>query len=274
MYKSMMSETFNEQFKIYFGKCRRDFFNSKRWSTIICAVMITLLLMLVTGSGMLARPGFGNYDTFDTMRGSYALVCACIWIGLFNSIQSICKERAILKNEYHGNLIPEAYILAHAAFEAILCFFDTIAVSIIVFVRYAHNTKGVFCCIGLFITFFLVIFAADMMGIAVSSLVIKPDHAMTAMPFILIIQLIFTGEMFNLNKFTSFLANFTVSKWGWESILTLCDVEGRGVYEWLDWSQEYVYAHFLTGWFFMIVIALVCGILASQFIKLTKFDKR
>ena len=37
-------------------------------------------------------------STMDTFApGRFALISACIWVGIFNSIQNICKERAIIK---------------------------------------------------------------------------------------------------------------------------------------------------------------------------------
>ena len=42
-------------------------------------------------------------DTFityeDTRSIMFALSCSGIWIGLFNTIQEVCKERPILKRE-------------------------------------------------------------------------------------------------------------------------------------------------------------------------------
>ena len=55
-------------------------------------------------------------DTFityeDTRSIMFALSCSGIWIGLFNTIQEVCKERPILKREYMGNLRLWGYIVS------------------------------------------------------------------------------------------------------------------------------------------------------------------
>jgi hypothetical protein len=69
-----------------------------------------------------------------------------------------------------------------------------------------------------FITIFLVIFSSDVMGLAVSSIVKTPNTAMTVMPFILIIQLIMSGVLFELDGIAKKIANLTISKWGMEAM--------------------------------------------------------
>lgn len=79
-----------KQVKIYTGKCFRVFFNERGWKIFISAAIITLIICSVTSEDM-----FAEYRA--TRNGAFALVCACIWIGIFNSIQSICKERDIIR---------------------------------------------------------------------------------------------------------------------------------------------------------------------------------
>ena len=61
--------------KIYFRRNLRGFFNDKGWKLLISVVLITLLICSVTGEEM-----FRDYD--QTRSGAFALVCACIWIGI------------------------------------------------------------------------------------------------------------------------------------------------------------------------------------------------
>lgn len=78
------------QIRVYVGTFFRLFRNEKRWKTLISAVLITLMISMVTGEDMF-------YDFSDTKSGAFALVSASIWIGIFNSLRLICRERAILK---------------------------------------------------------------------------------------------------------------------------------------------------------------------------------
>ena len=56
-----------------------------------------------------------------------------------------------------------------------------------------------------------------MLGRMVSSLVRSTTTAMTIVPFLLIFQLIFSGNFFTLGK-ADFVKNFTISHWGMDSM--------------------------------------------------------
>ena len=68
------------QTNIYVGKLSRIFANEKQWKGFISATIITALIASVPGKNM-----FTEYSA--TRNGTFALICACIWIGIFNSIQ-------------------------------------------------------------------------------------------------------------------------------------------------------------------------------------------
>ena len=53
-----------------------------------------------------------------------------------------------------------------------------------------------------------------MLGLAISSLVKNTTAAMTVMPFVLIVQLIFSGTVFPLTGAASTLSDLTIAKWG------------------------------------------------------------
>ena len=73
------------QIKIYVGKCFRSFINEKGWKNLISTLIISVILAWVIGD-----------NTFSvnesTKTGVFAMICGCIWTGLFNSIQLICRE--------------------------------------------------------------------------------------------------------------------------------------------------------------------------------------
>ena len=68
--------------------------------------------------------------------------------------------------------------------------------------------------VDFFITFFLVIYSSDVLGLAISALVKNTTAAMTVMPFVLIVQLIFSGTVFPLTGAASSLSDLTIAKWG------------------------------------------------------------
>jgi hypothetical protein len=162
----------------------------------------------------------GNlYRTMEgTMMGSFALACVCVWNGFFNSIQSVCRERAIVKREHRSGLHISSYILAHMIYQAVLCIAQ---VAITIFVCTKMNVKlqdtglvTAYPILDFGITLFLITYAADMLALLISSFAKTTTAAMTIMPFMLIVQLLFSGGFFNLPEQIMPLTNLTVTKFG------------------------------------------------------------
>lgn len=80
---------------------------------MIQPVIIGLLLYLVSEETV-----FDVYENTKTMM--FALCCSGIWIGLFNSIQEICKERNILRREYMTNLKLPVYVFSKFAVQSLI----------------------------------------------------------------------------------------------------------------------------------------------------------
>lgn len=201
------------QVKIYVAKHFRIFFHEKGWSFIIFAAIIAWLVAWVVSSKM-----FETYE--NTKTGFFSLVSAGIWIGIFNSIQTICKERSIIKYEHRTGLHMSSYILSHVAYQAVICLAQTVIMYIICSIYIDFPKEGIIfhsSAPEYLITIFLMILASDVMGIAVSSIVHTPNAAMTVMPFVLILQLIMSGVLFSLSGASKQIANFTVSKWGMQA---------------------------------------------------------
>lgn len=199
-----------KQVGIYVGKHFRLFKNERGWKMIIFAAIIALLVSSVLGSGMFVTD-------MATFSGTFALVSSCIWIGIFNSIQSICKERAIIKREHRTGLHISAYVISHMIYQAVICLFEALIILIISAIFLTYPTDTVLLgniYLEYFITYFLLTYASDVLGLAISSIVKTPATAMTVMPFVLIIQLIFSGMLFTLSGPMEHIASLTLSKWG------------------------------------------------------------
>lgn len=208
------------QIKIYTGKLFRMFVYEKGWKIIIFAAVISCILASVVGANMFVIKE-------DTRVGSFAMVSACIWIGIFNSIQSICKERQIIKREHRTGLHISAYVMAHMVYQAVICLMQTVIMFVIYWLFLTFPKKGIVTgsfYTDLFITFFLMIYAADVLGLAVSAVVHTTTTAMTVMPFILIVQLIFSGAIFYLSGPMDKVSNITISKWGMRAVCTTADI--------------------------------------------------
>ena len=198
------------QTRIYVGKFIRIFVNERDWKTLVFAVLISLILAAVFGSSMFQLKE-------STRTGFFAIISSCIWIGVFNSIQIICRERQIIKREHRTGLHITSYVAAHLICQGAICLVQSALMVIIYGIFMDFPKEGLIFgsfYIDLFITFFLVVYSADVLGMAVSSLVHSTTTAMTVMPFILIVQLIFSGSIFPLTGAAKTISNLTISKWG------------------------------------------------------------
>lgn len=198
------------QTKVYVGKFFRIFINEKDWKVIVFAVVISFILSAVLGDSMFQLKE-------GTREGFFAIVSSCIWIGIFNSIQNICRERQIIKREHRTGLHITSYVAAHLIYQGVICAVQTLAMVVIYGIFTPFPDKGLIFgsfYVDLYITFFLIVYAADVLGLAVSSIVKSTTAAMTVMPFILIVQLIFSGSIFPLTGPAKTISNLTISKWG------------------------------------------------------------
>ncbi len=56
------------------------------------------------------KNGLQNYNTAKITL--FATSCAAMWMGLFNSIQEIIKDKALIKREYMSTLNLNAFVLS------------------------------------------------------------------------------------------------------------------------------------------------------------------
>lgn len=261
-----------KQIKIYTGKCFRVFLNEKGWKIFISAAIITLLISSVTSSDM-----FVKYSA--TRNGAFALICACIWIGIFNSIQSICKERDIIKREHRSGLHISSYVISHLLYEMVLCGVESVIVTLITYLTNIDSipSTGVLTSsfLELTITFFLIIYASDALGIMISSIVKTPNTAMTVMPFILIIQLVMSGMIFELNGITELISKLTIAKWGLNAICVTANVNAmeKSIATLLA-DYEFSISHMCQLWLLLIVFALIYGAISIISLEFVDKDKR
>ena len=261
-----------KQIKIYTGKCFRIFLNEKGWKIFISSAIITILISSVTSGDM-----FSTYSA--TRNGAFALVCACIWIGIFNSIQSICKERDIIKREYRSGLHLSSYVTSHLLFEMVLCAIESVIVTFITCLTNLGNLPdtGVLSAtfVELAITFFLIIYSSDALGIMISSVVKTPNTAMTVMPFVLIIQLVMSGMIFELNGVTKAISYLTIAKWGLNLICITANVNAMKEYNPLYVSDyEYSINHQVELWLILLLFTVVYAIVSTISLKFVDKDKR
>ena len=184
-------------------------------------LIIGLLLTLVAGSDI--------YQKFtETQSILFTLMSGGIWMGLLNTIQEVNKERVILKREYMGNLKLPVYMLSKYIVQGVISLVQAVILVVtFVLVKGTPSCKGVIisnATIEIIVLIFLTIYASAGMGLLLSSLTKSADRAMAIAPFVLIIQLIFSGILFELTGATDKISYVTFSRWAMESIGSTCDL--------------------------------------------------
>lgn len=255
--------------------------NDKMRLTILLLqpVVIGILLKLVSNDEV-----FSVYEDTQTML--FSLSCASIWIGLFNSIQEICKERSILKREYMGNLRLPIYTFSKFLIQFVLAAAQAFLLTLVFAVSQGEYPKGIWLDPYIFeilLTVLFTILAAMSIGLLISAVVKTGDKAMTLAPFVLIVQLLFSGILFKLEETAKYIAYLTVSKWSVESMGSILDLnsltlrmqkeipnlehEAQDIY-------EHTGAHVLVHWGILMGMTLALLFLTTALLMRVKNDQR
>lgn len=218
----MNQVSFAKQTSVYFKKISRIAIRERVWKFILFAAIIAMIVAAVVSEKM-----FSNFES--TKSGFFTLASACIWLGIFNSIQSICKEHDIVRSEYRQGMKLSSYISANILWQAVLCFIQCVIIFgvCIAFGFFADSpSDGTItnAFVEYFITIYLLTFGSSVLGIMVSSISGTPTTAMTIMPFVLILQLIMSGVLFELSGLSEKVAYITYSKWGMSAFGSTADL--------------------------------------------------
>lgn len=206
---------------------------------------------------------FSIYDSTKPIL--FAASCAGIWVGLFNSIQEICKERTILKREYMTNLRLGSYVMSKFVVQFFIAFVQALIITGMFGAFVGMPERGVFtetASFEIFITMLLTIISSAAIGLIVSALSKNSDKAMTYAPFLLIIQLLFSGILFTLEGASEKIAYLTVSSWSVKSLGAISDlnsmereIPGMEIFEEMF---EFSKAHVTECWIAMVIFVVIC----------------
>lgn len=286
-----------DQIKTYTGQCFRIAKNEKQWKFIVSTFLLMIIVAMVTEGGK-----EGMFQNFaPTQNGLFVVMCGCVWVGIFNSIQSICKERDIIKKEKQTGLHISSYVMAHVNYEFFLCLAEAIVVMIVLVVK-NHKylpDEGIimFPLLEMFLSFFLVLFTSDMLALLISCIVKSPTVAMTVMPFVLIMQLVFADVVIALSDNMKKVADYTIVKWGMQSLQVIADTKdsvrdtawdltkdvlfdmekNEAVFQLKDLKELHLLpksGNLLEAWGMMLLFSAIYIILAILFLKQVSRDKR
>ena len=252
------------QFLVLLQRYTELMFNDRQrlFVLLLQPCLIAVLLYIVADENI-----FKIYESTKSML--FALSCSGIWIGLFNSIQEICKERTIVKREYMANLRLSGYVLSKFVFQMALGGLQAVLLTMI-FLKLAGNEKeGIFLdhfSPEMLLTVWLTVLASISLGFVISAVVKTGDKAMAIAPFVLIIQLLFSGILFTLEGAGEVISYVTVSRWSVEGLgsiakLNRLDLKLQADYPMLEHEAESFFkatgAHVTQCWGILIFMTLL-----------------
>lgn len=260
-----------DQVSLYVDKFKRNFKNDKGWISLVEAVIIGLLIKIIAKDELFTPSGD---------QWAFILANACIWIGIFNSITSIVKEKEIVKHELRQGLSLDSYLLAHIKFQLMICATQALILTLILAIFFYANLANIFHILVLFISLLLTIFAADMLGLLISALVSSVEIAMLVMPFVLMVQLVLGGFIVLRNFILQLLCFFMISKNGLDAILSISGRVGDGRTghvgsfggdKYFQFGMYDEVLHYFWAWLLIILSIVVIVILTRK--VLSKYSK-
>lgn len=239
-------------------------------------IIIALLFPVVAACITVWIAGKPMYVHFEgTQAACFILVCAAIWGGLFNSIQSVVKERDIVKREFvSGALRLECYVLSRAFLQLGLCIVQSVALCLSFYgiaIVYNHDlpVQGLVfgsAMVEYYLSILMVMYAADMFGLMISCMVRSEQLASQVSPYILIAQLLFSGLLFPMEGASEIISAFMFSRWGMEamgSISNLNELPMKIAYEngysvTFDPIEYFTYTsdHLIMVWLVLLIFVL------------------
>lgn len=194
--------------------------------TLLFPIVAMAITVWIAGEDL-----FVHYE--GTKSGCFVLVSAAIWGGLFNSIQTIVRERSMVqRNLISGGMRIGCYVTSRAILQALLCIFQSaILACAFLGVRWKYGNEfpkeGIFFeepLLEYYISLFLLMYAADAMGLMISSVVKRAETASVLAPYILIVQLIFSGILFEMTGTADKVSYVMLSRWGMEGLGSTSDL--------------------------------------------------
>ena len=148
------------------------------------------------------------------LRVLFVFTCACLWVGLSSSLQEIVKESAIYIRERLVNLGLFAYLSSKVIVLGLLAIFQTLLIVAVIILGFeSPQPELILWPIGVSITTFLTLISCISLGLMISSIVKNASQANSALPLILLPQIIFSGVLFEMTGVASKFSWVMLSRW-------------------------------------------------------------
>lgn len=212
-----------QHFRVLTRRYFRQIFSSP--GTLLPLVLqapVMLLVLFVAADGA----AFANRDLTQSNVILFMLVVMAALSGILNSYREICKERDILSREVFGGLDVTAYVLSKfvvlLAIGAAQCLFLYAGALLLADFSFP-NAAGYLCG---WLAMVLTNAAAAAVGLFVSALLKKSESAILPVLLLIIMQVVFSDCLLELDGAASKLCYVTPAAWGAAVFGNLCGING------------------------------------------------
>ncbi|MBD1937674.1 ATP-binding cassette domain-containing protein [Microcoleus sp. FACHB-68] len=161
------------------------------------------------------------------LRVLFVFTCAAIWVGLSTSLQEIVKESAIYLRERLVNLGLFPYLGSKVLILGGLALLQTLLMVGVILIGFKSPQPDLISWpVGLGITTFLTLLTSMSLGLMVSAIVKNGSQANSALPLLLLPQIIFSGVLFKMEGLASKLSWLMLSRWSVGAYGALVNVNG------------------------------------------------
>jgi ABC-type multidrug transport system ATPase subunit len=249
------------QFAVLSGRTarliRRDALNAI--FLLLQAPIVAVLLTAVSSAQALQPIG-----AVDAKKVLFILACAAVWLGIINATKEIVKEQPIYLRERLYGLGAAPYVLSRHFVLTVLGLAQVILLVLFVGWHIELPASGVFlpAPVEIGVTLLLSMAAGLALGLLISSLAKTLDLANTLMFLLLILQVIFSGLLFEPRGVAGAISALTLSRWSLEALGTTANLNQLllGVipgYEW-DPAYRFTVSHLLQTWAVLSLYAIIC----------------
>ena len=246
----------------YFQLLRRDRVNLM---LALLTAPIGVALMAVT-VGRKALTGAPPSAAPLALQVLFIFTCAAIWVGLSSSLQEIVREMPIYLRERLVNLRLIPYLASKTIVLAGLAIAQTLLTVVVILVGFDAPTSSIAIegitlnwTVGVTITTFLTLLANIGLGLAISAFVKNAAQANSALPLLLLPQIILSGVLFNLGDQMKVFSWLMLSRWSVGAYGTLANVNALGWFPGTATKPAYAATadNLLLNWGLLLVHTIV-----------------
>lgn len=207
------------------------------------------------------------FEEYNATKACLFAVLMCnVWSGIFNTLGVFCSEQEYIVDDLQKFLPVHTYVIGNVLIQLFLCLLEALISTSIFKWFFDYEAEGIFLSsrsLEYLVTFFLVLVSADCLGFMTGLLIKGITSIMTAVPILLVAQLLFSGCLFELDGVLSKVANITTAKWGFNSLGSLADLNNLPLAPMASDAFRAEADYIMYCWSYMVLLAIIFILLSG-----------